>query len=145
MSYFVLEGDAEGSIVLLPSIPKPGRGDGWMFGRRFVNPLSEPIELVAIEDFDRGTLMAFYSSPPIMHRDLYDTMCRAGVDNLDSYQTIIRKSDGTVLSTDYKAVNVIGVIAAAAAETKFNPLNPSRRVVAHRLESRSHFGQLSRW
>lgn len=37
----------------------------------------------------------------------------AGVDNLDTYEAVLRHEDGSVASEEYRAVNVIGVASVA--------------------------------
>lgn len=132
--YYVLEGAAEGPIVLLNSLRGPGKGDGWMLGRKFKAQVSEPVQVTAKEDFDEGILMPLYPTPTIMRDDLYEAIVSAGVDNIDAWQAEVRKADGTLLSDRYKAFNVLGIVQAAGPGTVFAPENPSRMVDAS-LES----------
>ena len=132
--YYVLEGTADGPIVLLNSLRSPGRGDGWMLGRKFKTQVSEPVQITAKEDFDEGILMPLYPTPTIMRRDLYEAILSAGVDNIDAWDAVVRKADGTLLSREYKAFNVLGVVRAAGPGTVYAQENPSRLVDAS-LES----------
>jgi hypothetical protein len=130
-NYYVMEGSANGPVVLFYSLSGPARGDGWMLGRKFTGQIKEPLEVEALADFDAGIIMPFYPTPPIMRRDLYDAVRSAGVDNIDAWDAVLRKEDGTILSTDYKAVNILGAVSAANPEgTVFTPDVPSRLIDA---------------
>jgi hypothetical protein len=127
--YYVMEFGAEGTIVLLYSLPGPGPRDSWMLGRKFKASVSVPVEINAIEEFDEGILLPLYSAPTIMRNDLYEAIVSAGVDNLDVWDAIVRKADGTLLSDQYKAFNVIG-LRSAGSGTTYAPENPSRMIDA---------------
>lgn len=127
--YYVMDWHAEGSIVLLYSLRGPGPGDAWMLGRKFKAAVSSPVEITAKEDFDSGTLLTLYSTPTIMRNDLYEAIVSAGVDNIDVWDAVIRKADGTLLSDQYKAYNIIG-LRSVGPKTVYMPENPSRMVDA---------------
>ena len=56
---------------------------------------------------------------------------KAGVNNLDIYDAVIRSKDGTVEYSGYKAFCVVGLIAAADLKKLFfAPDNPSRQIDA---------------
>jgi hypothetical protein len=127
--YYVMEFQAEGFIVLLNSLRGPGRGDGWMLGKKFNGTVSTPVEITAKEDFDDGMLLPLYPTPTIMRNDLHEAVVSVGVDNLDVWDAIVRKADGTLLSDQYKAFNVIG-LRSVGPGTVYMPENPSRMVDA---------------
>lgn len=129
--YYVMEGTAEGSIVLLRSLDDTtDPSDGWLLGRKFIGRVKEPVDVFAKEDFEEGTLMPLYKSPPIMSKELHAAIVSAGVDNLEVWDAVVRKSDGTLLRDDYKAFNVVGLIRGAGPATVFAQQNPSRMVDA---------------
>jgi hypothetical protein len=130
--YFIMEGRADGqSIALLYSLTPPGPGEGWLLGRRFRQAPALPVRAVLIDDFEDQILLPLYSTPQIMTNALYEALVAAGVDNLEVYPAVVCKEDGTVVSEDYKAFNLLGVVSAAdASKSVFNPLNPSRLVDA---------------
>jgi hypothetical protein len=128
--YYVMEGTADGPVVLMNSLKGPAKGDGWMLGRMFVGQVQVPVQVTAKEGFDLGILMPFYPTPTIMRRDLYEAIRSAGVDNVDAWQAVVRKANGTILSNEYLAYNVLGVVRAAGAGTTYAPENPSRMVDA---------------
>jgi len=125
--YFVMEGAVKGPKILLNSLPELGRDDDWLLGRKFTIDPPLPLEIDAVEDNDQGTLASLYSSPPIMSTKLYDALRGVGIDNLDVWDVVVRRADGSILCKDYKAFNLIGVVKAAdAAKTRYADENPSR-------------------
>lgn len=95
----------------------------WISGQRFADGLiNEPLkfELEPIKDtWDHGPHMPQFlkgARMPVWRDDLVEAMRDAGVDNLDAYAVQISTPEGTELYENYKAVNIIGLIAAADME-----------------------------
>jgi hypothetical protein len=129
--YFVLTFEAEGPCVILNSLDDTSDpSDDWMLGRKFRGSVSTPVRVTAKEDFETGTLLPFYPTPQIMRRDLYDAIRAAGVDNIDVWPAVVYSSTDEVISEDYVAYNVIGLIAAAGPQTKYAPENSDRFLAA---------------
>jgi hypothetical protein len=91
----------------------------WAEGARHRVPIPEPLELrlkpLNRQSSDHGPEMPEYfkGQIPLFRDDLLAAMKEAGVDNLDTYEVVITDPDSGKRFTNYKAVNVIGVIAAA--------------------------------
>ena len=128
--YFIIRGTAGGPIVLLNSLRSPAKGDGWMRGQKFKTQVAEPVLITAKEGFDKGTLMTFYGAPTIMRLDLYEAILSAGADNIEAWSAVVQKADGTLLSDQYVAFNVVGLVSAAGPATTFAAENPSRWIDA---------------
>lgn len=128
--YFVMSGFAAEPIVLLYSLKSPGGHDNWMLARKFSATVEEPVEAVVIPDNEDGILLPIYGVPQVMRKDLYEILLSVGVDNIDVYQAILRREDGTIVSNDYIAYNILGAVKAASSGTLFSPENPSRMVDA---------------
>lgn len=129
--YFVMKGFADHSVSVLYDIIDPSEDDCWMWGRSFRATIQEPVEVTVVPDNDFGALLPLYDVPQIMHKNLYEALRAAGVDNIAVYKAIIRREDGSVVSEDYLAYNVIGVIQAAdVGKTQFAPENTSRMIDA---------------
>ena len=85
----------------------------WTTGRRFSSPIPTPVEVfldpwypgVMVPMFDRGILL--FSDAMIA------ALQEAGVDNLDCYPAVIKDTVKGITYKDYKAVNIIGIIACA--------------------------------
>lgn len=91
----------------------------FMRGRRITTPVPEPLEFTltdAEEDAedDGFELPAMFSRGlPLLRDDLLAALREAGVTNLDAYDAVVREPDGSREYTNYKAVNVLGLVAAA--------------------------------
>jgi hypothetical protein len=80
--------------------------------------------------------MSFYGHGPVlMSKDLVAALVECGVDNLQTYDVIIKSSKGAD-SENYLAVNIVGAIAAADMEKSLvldAPDGPSATVIFERL------------
>jgi len=52
------------------------------------------------------------ASAPLWRDDLIQALREAGVDNIECYNTAIRDPDNGEVHTNYKAVNIVGLVAA---------------------------------
>lgn len=126
-----MRGYAEEPIVLIYSLGPPNESDNWMWGRKFTEAVKEPVEAIIIPDNDQGVLMPFYNTPQIMRKDMYHALQNAGVSNIDIYRAVVKYEDGRIVSEDYVAYNIIGLIKACdMVKTQFAEENPSRLIDA---------------
>ena len=95
------------------------RGLKWQSGSRHSVPVPGPLR-VALDPLnpsssDHGPEMPEYfkGTIPLFRDDLLEAVRSAGVDNLDLYDVAVTDPDSGRVHTNYKAVNIIGVIAAA--------------------------------
>lgn len=114
--YYVLDEQPLGSaedLAVIDSYPNIDELDGWLLGRRFTSTIPEPLK-IALDDTQPGRLPDYLKGTiPLMSDRLIDALRRAGVDNFDLYRVELSNGRGEVVSTSYKAVNVIGVVSAA--------------------------------
>jgi hypothetical protein len=113
--YYVLDEAPLGSTEDLAVIDEYPRIelDAWLLGKRFRVTIPEPLRIV-LDDSAPGRLPDYFKgSIPLMSDRLLAALAAAGVDNLDTYRVELRKGDGSLASSDYKAVNVVGVVSAA--------------------------------
>ena len=89
------------------------RGETWSMGRRFSVPPPEPIEFEMMATHNDRLLEFRKSSPPLMSSRLLTAFRKSGVDNVDVYRTVITHPTTGFQTTDYFAVNIIGLVAAA--------------------------------
>ncbi len=91
----------------------------WFNGSIFVDAPPEPFEIklrpLEVDHPDHGPLIPSYYDDTIvlMRDDLIEAMVTFGVDNLDTYAVNLTDPDDGTVYTNYKAVNIIGVVAAA--------------------------------
>jgi hypothetical protein len=84
----------------------------WMLGSRFPDPLVTPIRITL--DADRGIMLPMFNAQILLFRDdLLAAVRESGVDNLDTYDTELFNPLTNDRFTNYKAVNIIGVVSAA--------------------------------
>src|SRR5207248_197168 len=87
-------------------------GLNWMLGSRFSQPIATPIKITL--DADRGVMLPMFNAGILLFSDeLIGALHEGGVDNLDCYDTELLNPLMGELFTNYKAVNIIGVVAAA--------------------------------
>jgi hypothetical protein len=108
----------------------------WNAGRRFNEELQAPI--TALIKMRKNSILPELNdaSLPIMTRRLYEVINKGGVSNLDVYPVILLDKDsGKLLSNDYLAFNIIGLISAADMEkSEFDP-NQTDRLIAMNIDS----------
>jgi hypothetical protein len=88
--------------------------DSWINGDIITFPVPEPI-LYDLDPKRPGKPKVLYDATPIplMHITLLEAFKAAGVDNLQTYDAVLRDTENGVEYKDYKAFNVVGKIAAA--------------------------------
>ncbi len=129
--YFVMKGFAEAQVIVLYSLKDPGPRDNWMLARPFSVPVQEPVEVTVVPDNEEGILLPFYGVPQIMRTDVLKVLVDVGVNNIDVYKAVLRREDGTLVSDDYVAYNILGAVRATDLPgTKFAAENPSRMIDA---------------
>lgn len=114
--YFVFttnyDDDNTGRLSTEPELPSGD--DNWWLGQRL--DIEPPTPLVyEIDEDDEGPLGPFYEEldAPLMSGPLVDALRSAGVDNLDTYDAVIRETRTGREHHGYKAVNIIGLVKAA--------------------------------
>lgn len=112
MRYFVMECEGDyptTSIEESPDLDEPP----WMHGGIVSNPGA--ILEYTLDGEPGGILKAMYGAPeyPIIRDDLIEALEAAGVDNLQLFDALLTNPEDGVRHTNYKAFNIVGVIAAA--------------------------------
>ncbi|HEY6642890.1 imm11 family protein [Povalibacter sp.] len=110
-----------------------------MTGQRITYEVSTPLEYGLHPSYP-GELLPFYkSAAPLMHERLLDVITRAGADNLQLFDAVLDDPQRSIRHTDYKAVNVIGLVAIAdLAKSQTMGTSDSERIDVdfHRLVMR---------
>jgi hypothetical protein len=114
-NYFVFftEADRQSAKVTMAT-ELPPRYANWMSGSRL--PIEVPNPLVyTISAEDEGILRPYFRNPgaPLMSDELIGVLQKAGVDNLDTYNAVIREIRTGKEHHNYKAVNIIGLVSGA--------------------------------
>lgn len=116
--------------MLLYSLPDPSDDDSWTIGQRFVEPPEGPVEIGIIEGYEQAQPLHWFDTPPVVSDALYDVLLKAGVANLEAIDAVLTSDDGRTRLTGYKAINVVGLVKAAGAGTRFDAANASRLIDA---------------
>jgi hypothetical protein len=85
----------------------------WQTGRRFETPPPTPVEVTLNPEFPGIMVPMFDSGILLLSDPMLAAIRSAGVDNLDTYDAVIRDPATGKSYTNYKAVNIIGVVACA--------------------------------
>jgi len=112
--------DVDGMMLgNMPDLPDDMEDD-WMFGQQFSIEPEEPIIIGIQEGNENCTPLPFYKSPPIATQALIDALVEVGVDNIVTYDVILKsRTDPSITISGYKAINVIGLVKAVGNETAF--------------------------
>lgn len=114
--YFMLEcfqprGWDDSALFRRP--PRLPDDQSWGVGRRFITPPELPIEFTLNDTHSDRLLEMDNTNALIMTKRLLEALREAGVDNLDAYEATIRHPKTGMVSKDYVAVNVVGLVSAA--------------------------------
>jgi hypothetical protein len=111
-SYYVLGCEGIHPASTLRERPRLPRGP-WMSGHEIRYDVPTPLVYGLDPDYP-GDLLPFYkSAAPLMHEKLIDVITRAGADNLQLFDAVLDDPQRSIRHSDYKAVNVIGLVAIA--------------------------------
>ena len=110
-------------------------GADWDLGRKHTVPIPQPLEFelkpLNPNASDHGPdLPEYFKGPiPLFRDDLIAALREIGVDNLDVYDVTIKDPDNGESYTNYKAVNIIGAIAAADMARSAATVHPGGAVL----------------
>lgn len=98
------------------------KGLHWWRGAVITVPVPDPLEFVlkpyhsTSPDHDQYMAALIETNPPIWRDDFIQALRDCGVNNFDTYNVAITDPDDGSIITNYKAVNVLGLVAAADME-----------------------------
>jgi len=112
-SYFILEcyGPDEEQRASIDTVDNADALN-WILAERFSQPVPAPIK-VTLNANDGVMMPMFNPSILLMSDDLIAALVEGGVDNLDCYDAELFNPVTKTRFTNYKAVNIIGAVAAA--------------------------------
>ncbi len=117
-TYYLLDSDLGEHSALISESPgyylEDPFDDAWIEGVKWDEQVPEPI----IYGFKAGHMHPYYSEgQPLMSEKLLDALARCGVDNIDTYRAIIHQEGEPHPITNYRTVNIIGIISAVDEDT----------------------------
>jgi hypothetical protein len=111
-SFYVMSCEGVFPATTIGTRPDLPRGP-WMTGQRITYDVPTPLTYSLDPDYPGELLPMYKSAAPLMRTDLLVALGDAGVDNLQLFDAILRDPFKRADHKDYKAVNVVGVVAAA--------------------------------
>lgn len=121
----------------LTRVPTPQEGfepSRWMQGRMFGSPPDKVIEVETYRSAG-GISEIFLDSIPIFREDVLEVLEKAGVTNFQTFPARLTYTEQGSIFENYKAVNIIGCIAAAdLARSDYTPAHaPAFRTAFRKL------------
>ena len=109
--YYLMQSYRNNSDATLSEKPrlKPPM-DNWYHGKEWTEIIPEPLEFFIYEE-DQGRMRSYFPVFPLMREDLVEALVECGVDNLQQYKTVIKEVSTGKIYTNYKAINVVGVVS----------------------------------
>lgn len=103
----------------MPQLPDDDE-DNWMFGQPFTVEPEQPIFVAIREDSENLKPLNFYKNPPVASKAFVDALVEVGVDNIVTYDVVLRSRTNPSITIDgYKAINIIGLVKAAGPGTVY--------------------------
>ena len=103
----------------MPDLPEEAEDD-WMFGQPFTVEPEQPIFVAIREDNENLKPLNFYKNPPVASKAFVDALVEAGVDNIVTYDVVLRsRTDPSINIEGYKAINIIGWVKVAGPGTVY--------------------------
>ncbi len=113
--------DGDGAMTLgrMPTLPEDDEDD-WMFGQPFTVEPEQPLIISIDEGEENCTRLDFFKNPPIASNAFVDALIEVGVDNIVTYDVVLRsRTDPMFTIEGYKAINIIGLVKAAGPGTVY--------------------------
>jgi hypothetical protein len=125
MSYYVMTCEGIHPRTMIRKDPSLPRGP-WYKGERITYTVKTPLRYELDPDYPGKLLPMYKSVAPLMREDLLTALTSSGVDNLQLFDAILKDKKAKVEHTNYKSVNVVGLVAAAdlAKSTVMNLPHP---------------------
>ncbi|HWV15433.1 MAG TPA: hypothetical protein VN030_08365 [Cellvibrio sp.] len=91
-------------------------GVNWLHGRPIDRYIPTPIEILLDLDQPGIMLPMFYSGVLVFSDAMIAALHRAGVNNFECFDAVLKDTVNGVDYTNYKVINIIGLVAAANLE-----------------------------
>jgi hypothetical protein len=107
----------EGEYPLMPIERGPDLPGIWRDGQPIRGAVPQPLIYTLDPDYP-GTPKAMYyeKAIPVVREDVIKALRQAGVDNVQYFDAVLRDPRNGTEFTDYKAYNIIGLVACADME-----------------------------
>jgi hypothetical protein len=115
MSYYVMVGEGEDPVM--PIAAGPDFEGNWRTGEVIAERVPTPLVYTLDADYvGQPKAMYYEEAIPVMRDDVAQALRSAGVDNIQYFDAELRDPSTSKRHTNYKAYNVVGLVACADME-----------------------------
>jgi len=114
--YYVLREKPQGStedLAVIETCPTVPGIRSWHLGRKFDKPVPVPLTFDLDPNYPGRMPDFFDETIPLFSNKLFSALDDIGVENMEGFQAVLVDGDDKVVSDEYQAVNIVGVVAAA--------------------------------
>jgi hypothetical protein len=112
MAYYVMVG--EGEYPIMPIASGPDFEGNWRLGRPIDEPVPQPLVYILDPDYEGKPKPMYYAEAiPVMRDDIVQALGKAGVDNIQYFDALLRDPTSGAEYRNYKAYNIVGLVACA--------------------------------
>lgn len=114
--YYVLREKPQGStedLAVIETCPTVPGIRSWHLGRKIEKPVPVPLTFELHPHYPGRMPDFFDETIPLFSNKLFTALNDMGVENIEGFQAVLVDGDDKVVSDQYQAVNVVGVVAAA--------------------------------
>jgi len=122
--YYILSEKPLGSfddLAVIDSCPRVPGVKSWLLGDALKKNISEPLVFEMSDDYN-GRMPDFFDSRiPLFSKKLVAALNNCGVENFIAYDSKLVDQEGGVISCEYFAINILGVLSVANFEKSKQP------------------------
>lgn len=138
--YYILSQKALGSfddLAVIESCPRVSGIRTWFLGRLFNKTVPKPL-VFEMSDVYKGIMPDFFDETiPLFSKKLVKALNNCGVDNFIKYKAELVDQEGNLMSSDYYAINIIGVQSVTDFEKSEQPEGAVPSLVTNSFDSLS--------
>ncbi len=112
MAHYVMVG--EGKHPIMPIASGPDFEGNWRLGRPITEPVPQPLVYTLDPDYGGNPKPMYYEKAiPVMRDDVAEALAKAGVDNIQYFDALLKDPASGAEYPNYKAYNIVGLVACA--------------------------------
>lgn len=112
MAYYVMVG--EGKHPIMPIASGPDFEGNWRLGQPIIEPVPQPLIYLLNPRYEGQPKPMYYEKAiPVMRDDVAEALSKAGVDNIQYFDALLKDPASSAVHSNYKAYNIVGLVACA--------------------------------
>lgn len=112
MAYYVMVG--EGRHPIMPIASGPDLEGNWRLGQPITEPVPQPLVYLLNPRYEGQPKPMYYEKAiPVMRDDVAAALSKAGVDNIQYFDAVLKNPATGAEYRNYKAYNIVGLVACA--------------------------------